>query len=84
MSFYSLAVMSFFVFFCHIMKNIHQDDVDDNKVIKKKKLAIQKMSSNKNFLKEMLQIITIGETHLTESLYCCKDLRKKFAPFSYI
>ena len=27
--------MSFFCFFCHIMKNIHQDDVDDNKVIKK-------------------------------------------------
>ena len=31
-SFYSIAVMSFF---CHIMKNIHQDDVDNNKVIKK-------------------------------------------------
>ena len=30
--------MSFFVFFCHIMKNIHQDDVDDNKVIKNKKI----------------------------------------------
>ena len=27
--------MSFFSFFCHIMKHIHQDDVDDNKVIKK-------------------------------------------------
>ena len=25
----------FWLFFCHIMKNIHQDDVDDNKVIKK-------------------------------------------------
>ena len=35
MYFYSMAVMSFFVFFCH--KNIHQDDVDDNKVIKKKR-----------------------------------------------
>ena len=35
MYFYSIAVMSFFVFFCHIIKNIHQDDVDDNKVIKK-------------------------------------------------
>ena len=42
------------------------------------------MSSNKKFSKEMLQIITIGQTHLTESLYCCKDLRKKIAPFSYI
>ena len=35
MSFYSIAVLSFFVFFCHIMKNIHQDDVSDSKVIKK-------------------------------------------------
>ena len=36
MSFYSIAVLSFFVFFCHIMINIHQDDVSDSKVIKKK------------------------------------------------
>ena len=36
MSFYSIAVLSFVLFFfCH-MKNINQDDVDDNKVIKKR------------------------------------------------
>ena len=32
--FYSIAGLSFFI--CHIMKNIHQDDVDYNKVLKKK------------------------------------------------
>ena len=40
MSFYSIAVLSFFVFFCHIMINIHQDDVSDSKVIKKKKIPV--------------------------------------------
>ena len=36
MLFYSIAVLSFFVFFCHIMIKIHQDVVSDSKVIKKK------------------------------------------------
>ena len=40
MYFYSIAVMPFLFFFSHIMKNIYQDDVDDNKVIKKKLLFV--------------------------------------------